>query len=271
MSLQGQVAIVMGASGGIGTVIARALALQGASLVLGALPDEALSALGRDLERDGAKTLVVPVDITQRAQIEQLVARALVTFGRVDILVNVAGIGSAPALGDSTDAELERVVTVNLLGTARTIHAVLPIMRAQRRGAIVNIGSIAGEVGVMGMYSASKFGVRGLTDTVRREVRSEGIGVTLIEPGFVNTSMNGPSAAGYPPPEIVADAVLRAILHPQRVRIVPGNYRLPVFLTRMLPGFTDLVFGNARIQRRLNRDARAARAASADGEQRAGE
>ena len=77
------------------------------------------------------------------------------------------------------------MLAVNLLGAARMMHAVLPVMKAQRRGAIVNVGSVAGEAGVLGMYSGSKFGLRGLNDSVRREVRSYGIGVTLIEPGFV--------------------------------------------------------------------------------------
>ena len=88
------------------------------------------------------------------------------------MLANVAGIGSSPSLCDCTDDELERVLAVNLLGAARLMHAVLPVMKAQRRGAIVNVGSVAGEAGVMGIYSASKFGLRGLSDSVRREVRS---------------------------------------------------------------------------------------------------
>jgi NAD(P)-dependent dehydrogenase (short-subunit alcohol dehydrogenase family) len=132
-------------------------------------------------------------------------------------------------------------------------------MKAQRSGAIVNVGSVAGEAGVMGIYSASKFGLRGLTDSLRRELRSDGIGVTLIEPGFVQTTMNGPMR-NLPPPEIVADAIVAAVERPRRRHIVPGGYRVPVFLIKVFPGLTDLVFGDARVQRRLNRDARAARA-----------
>jgi NAD(P)-dependent dehydrogenase (short-subunit alcohol dehydrogenase family) len=97
-----------------------------------------------------------------------------------------------------------------------------------------------------------------LNDTVRREVRSEGIGVTLIEPGFVRTPMNA-AMNGLPGPEVVADAILAAIARPRRKHIVPGSYRLPVFLFKAFPHLADLVFGDARIQRRLNRDARAAR------------
>jgi NAD(P)-dependent dehydrogenase (short-subunit alcohol dehydrogenase family) len=257
--LRGRVAIVCGASGGIGTATVRAFAAGGASVVLAALDDPTLGALAREAERNGARALAVPTDVTRRVDIDRLVAKTLVTFRRIDILVNVAGIGSSPSLCDSTDDELERVLAVNLLGPARLIHAVLPIMKAQRRGSIVNIGSIAGEAGVMGIYSASKFGVRGLSDSVRREVRSFNIDVTLIEPGFVRTPMNAAMGTRLPGPEIVADAILDAIIRPRRVRIVPGNYRLPVLAVKAFPGLTDLVFGNARVQRRLNRDARASR------------
>jgi NAD(P)-dependent dehydrogenase (short-subunit alcohol dehydrogenase family) len=209
----------------------------------------------------GARALVVPTDITRRAEVDALVARALVRFRRIDALVNVAGIGSSPSFCDSSDEEIERVLAVNLLGAARTIHAVLPVMKAQRSGSIVNVGSVAGEAGVMGIYSASKFGLRGLNDSVRREVRSEGIGVTLIQPGFVRTPMNA-AMNGLPGPEVVAEAILAAIARPRRKHIVPGAYRLPVFVFKAFPQLADAVFGNARIQRRLNRDARAARAES---------
>lgn len=259
MSLHGLVAIVSGASGGIGSATALALADAGAHVVLAALDGEALHEAGRQVASRNVRALVVPTDITHRDEIDRLVERTLSEFGRIDILANVAGIGSSPSLCDSTDEELERVLAVNLLGPARLIHAVLPVMKAQRRGWIVNVGSIAGEVGVMGMYTASKFGLRGLTDTVRREVREYSIGVTLLQPGFVRTAMNAAMGDRLPGPEIVADAIVRAVGRPRRGRIVPASYRLPVFIAKLFPGLTDLVFGNARIQERLNRDARAAR------------
>lgn len=259
--MRGSVAIVTGASGGIGSATVRAFAARGVHVVLAAPSSDThvLDAIASDAESFGVRSLVVPTDVTQRPEIDRLVAKALVTFGRIDVLANVAGIGASPSLSDSTDEELERVVAVNLLGCARMIHAVLPIMKAQRRGSIVNIGSIAGSAAVMGIYSASKFGLRGLNDTVRREVRSFNIGVTLIEPGFVRTPMN-PSMEGLPGPEIVADAIVAAVERPRRARIVPAGYRVPVFIAKNFPAFTDLVFGDARIQQRLNRDARAERA-----------
>lgn len=227
-------------------------------VVLAAPYDEMLRSLAREMEQRGVPALVVPTDVTARADIDRLVAKTLVTFGRVDILANVAGVGSSPSICDSTDEELEHVLAVNLLGAARLMHAVLPVMKAQRRGSIVNVGSVAGEAGIMGMYSASKFGLRGLSDSVRREVRSFDIDVTLIEPGFVRTTMNA-EMKRLPRPEIIADAIVHAVERPRRVRIVPAGYRLAVTCAKLFPGFVDLVFGNARVQQRLNRDARARR------------
>jgi len=249
-----RVAIVAGASGGIGIVTVRALVAAGFRIVAAAPQDALLDALRAELAAQGERACVVPTDITQPEEVERLAARALVAYGRIDALINLAGIGSTPSLADDTDARMERVVAVNLLGAARLMRAVLPAMRAQRRGAIVNIGSVAGEVGVMGIYSGTKFGLRGLTDTVRREVRSLGIGVTLIEPGFVRTPMN--AGDNLPDPKIVADAIVAAIDRPRRRVIVPGWYRGVVFIANRFPGLIDLVFGNASIQNKLNADAR---------------
>jgi NAD(P)-dependent dehydrogenase (short-subunit alcohol dehydrogenase family) len=262
MQVRERVAIVAGASGGIGSATVRAFLKAGARVVLAAPDDALLAAIVRDTRPFGERTLVVPTDITVRGDVDALVARTLVAFGRIDVLANVAGIGSSPSLGDCTDDEIERVLAVNLLGAARLMHAVLPVMKAQRRGAIVNVGSVAGEAGILGIYSASKFGLRGLSDSVRREVRSFNVGVTLVEPGFVQTPMN-PSMRDLPGPEIVADAIVAAASRPRRVHVVPAGYRVPVFLVKTFPALADLVFGSARIQARLNRDARAERAARA--------
>jgi NAD(P)-dependent dehydrogenase (short-subunit alcohol dehydrogenase family) len=262
MKLRDRVAIVTGASGGIGSATVRALTAAGAHVVMAAPSNQmaAMEALQVETLVPGVRTLIVPTDVTSRADIDNLVKITVDTFGTIDVLANVAGISSTPAIGDDSDAGLESVLNVNLLGTARMIHAVLPIMKARGRGSILNIGSIAGEAGVMGVYSASKFGVRGLSDTVRREVRSSNIGVTLIEPGFVRTPMNAAMGDGLPSADIVANAIVRAVLRPRRRVIVPWYYAMPVFVFNRFPGFIDMVFGDARIQERLNRDARAAAA-----------
>jgi NAD(P)-dependent dehydrogenase (short-subunit alcohol dehydrogenase family) len=259
MNLRGRVVIVTGASGDIGSATVRKFAAAGAHVVLAAPVSEihVLDQLAGEVERCGARALVAPTDVTVRSDIDRLVSFTLDVFETIDVLANVAGIGSSPSLCDDTDDDLRRVVEVNLLGCARMIHAVLPVMKMQRRGSIVNVGSIAGEAGVMGIYSATKFGLRGLSDTVRREVRSFNVGVTLIEPGFVRSRMNAAMGDGLPSPDIVARAVVRAAARPRRRIIVPAYYAVPILIAKLFPGLVDLVFGNARIQERLNRDARA--------------
>ncbi|MBV8363917.1 MAG: SDR family NAD(P)-dependent oxidoreductase [Candidatus Eremiobacteraeota bacterium] len=262
MLLRGKVAIVAGASGAIGAATCSALAEQGVNVVLAALDDAMFQTAVQRARTQNVSHLAVATDLCKRPDIDRLIAKTLETYGRIDILINAAGIGSTPAMCDSSDAELEEVIRVNLLGPARLMHAVLPTMKAQRSGSIVNVGSIAGEAAVMGMYSASKFGLRGLNDSLRREVKSFGIDVTLIEPGFIRSAMNAQMSNNLPGPEIVAKAILDAIRRPRRTRIIPPNYILPTLLARSFPALTDAIFGNARIQKRLNRDARAARSAN---------
>src|SRR5580704_9902017 len=121
-------------------------------VVVAAPADQLLEEMTIALAPHGGRARCMPTDITVRSEIDALVAATVEAYGRIDVLANVAGIGSNPALCDDTDAQIERVLAVNLLGAARLMHAVLPIMKAQRRGSIVNVGSVAGEVAVMGVY-----------------------------------------------------------------------------------------------------------------------
>ncbi|MBV8727617.1 MAG: SDR family NAD(P)-dependent oxidoreductase, partial [Candidatus Eremiobacteraeota bacterium] len=134
MMLRGAVAIVAGASGAIGTATCRALGAQGAHVVFASLDDSMLRELVDVALVEQISHLAVPTNLRSRDDIDRLIAKTLEAFGRIDILVNAAGIGSSPAMCDSTDAEIEGVVTVNLLGPARLMHAVLPTMKAQRCG-----------------------------------------------------------------------------------------------------------------------------------------
>jgi NAD(P)-dependent dehydrogenase (short-subunit alcohol dehydrogenase family) len=268
LNLDKSVAIVMGASGAIGSATVRALAAAGATVVLAAPAAETdlLDKLCAEAQRAGAPALVVPTDVTIRAEIDRLVKTTLATFETVDILVNAAGVGSSAALCDDNDNDLQRVIEVNLLGCARTIHAVLPVMRMQGSGSIINIGSVAGEAAIMGIYSASKFGLRGLTDSVRRETRSSNIGVTLIEPGFLRSKMNASMGNGLPSPDIVARAVVRSVLRPRRSVIVPRYYAGLACFAKLFPGLIDCIFGDPRVQQRLNRDTRAQKTPSTGSE-----
>lgn len=234
------VVIVTGASSGIGEATALRLGRAGNTVVLAARRAEELSAVAARIETNGGAALVVPTDVRDPEAVRALIARALTVDGRIDALINNAGIGGASTvLAD--DADVDRMLDVNLRAPIRLMRAVVPIMREQREGSIVNIGSVAGEVGIGGTYSATKFGLRGMTDSVRRELRGTGISVTLVEPGYIATAFNS-RRNGLPGPEIVADAVASALRRPRRRIIVPAKYRAAVLLSNALPMLTDRIY-----------------------------
>jgi short-subunit dehydrogenase len=148
---------------------------------------------------------------------------------------------------------MQQIVAVNLLAPARCVQAALPHMRRQGRGVIVNIGSVAGEIGVSALYSGTKFGVRGLSDALRRELRRDHIAIVLVEPGFIHTEMTAGMRVRLPGPEVVARAVAGAIRRPRRTIIVPWYYAPPVLMATLLPGFADRLVGSSLIQRLYHR------------------
>ncbi len=256
-TLRGRVALVIGASSGIGAATARLLARQGATVVLAARREGPLHALAREIEQRGGHALAVPTDVSDRTAIDALVARTIAACGRLDILVNDAGIGAGHSIM-TADARMERMLAVNLLAPARLMQAALPHLRRQGGGSIVNIGSIAGEMGTSGLYSATTFGLRGLTDSVRREVRSDRIAVTLIEPGYIRTPLTAGRRGRMPGPEVVARAVAAVITRPRRTVVMPWYWRIPIILTQLFPGVADRYLPSARGERVRHEDTPAA-------------
>jgi len=236
------VVIVTGASSGIGRATAIRFGKSGWTVVLAARRADELAAVAKQIDA----AVVVPTDLRDPAAIDALVERATSVTGQIDALINNAGLGGgASVLTD--DATVTAMVEVNLLAPIRLMRAVVPVMRAQGHGAIVNIGSVAGEIGISGTYSATKFALRGLTDSVRRELAGTGIGVTLIEPGHIATPLNAGRKGRMPGPEVVVDAIERAVAKPRRRIVVPLRYRGAILLSRALPAVTDRVFaGRAR-------------------------
>lgn len=239
-TLAGQVAIVTGASSGIGAATAHELARRGAKVVLAARRVEELAGIERALKEIGCEALAVPTDMTDPVQVQRLVERTEQVYGRIDILVNNAGIGGGGRpLAKTTPDEIIQALKVNLVGAILATRVVLPGMIARRHGAIVSVASVAGLIAVAPVYSATKFGLRGFSLSLRRELRGTGVTVALVSPGFIRAPMNASMRHRLPGPEIVARAIVRQIRHPRREIIVPRSYRLAVWVERFLPSLVD--------------------------------
>jgi NADP-dependent 3-hydroxy acid dehydrogenase YdfG len=190
-SLEGRVALVTGASSGIGEGVAYALAEHGAKVAVCARRAPRLEAVAQHIERLGGEALPVGGDVTGEAFAAELVAATIGRFGRLDILVNSAGMMPE---GGVVDADLERwrrVVDLNLMAALYTSRAAVGPMLAQGAGDIINISSTAGRraTGLFGAYSASKFGLTAMTEGLRQEVGGRGVRVCIIEPGATDTAL----------------------------------------------------------------------------------
>src|SRR5213593_4845417 len=214
---QGTAGIVTGASSGIGAQLARDLAARGMRVALLARRADRLAALADEIRRGGGEAMAVPCDVAERASIEGAVASVLERFGRVDLLVNDAGYGRHVLFKDHDAADIERMMRTNYLGVVWATKAVLPAMRARRRGWIVNISSVAGKLGQPdeAAYSASKFAVTGLSEGLSYELAPLGIHVMTVYPALVRTEVmarmpRGAERTFLEPPEF-SRRVLRAL------------------------------------------------------------
>jgi len=191
--LHGQVALVTGASQGIGLAIAEMLAAAGADIVLNhfGATAEIVGQASRSVRESGRRVLAVEADVASRAEVAAMVKRAVEEFGRIDVLVNNAGIAPECPLQDLTDEIWDRVLSVNLKAQFLVCQAVVPHMRAAGYGRIVNIASEQGLIGAVDMsaYCASKAGIFGLTKALARELAPSGILVNCIAPGPVDTTL----------------------------------------------------------------------------------
>lgn len=192
MDITDKVAIVTGASSGIGEATAKALAKKGCKVVLAARRKERLEKLKKEIEQDGGKALVVETDVTKRSDCKQLAEATKKEFGRIDILVNNAGLMPLSFVKKLKEDEWEKMVDVNIKGVLNCTAAVLPSMQEQKGGHMVNISSVAGRKNFPGgaVYCATKFAVRAFSEGLRMELApSENIRVTIIEPGAVTTEL----------------------------------------------------------------------------------
>ena len=235
-ALAGKVALVTGASSGIGEATAVALAREGAAVALGARRADRLEALRERIESDGGRAAAIEVDITDEAQARSFVESAREQLGGLDILVNNAGVMLLGPVTGADTAEWKRMVEVNLLGLLYCTHAALPAMTEQGSGHIVNLSSVAGRIATMGsaVYNLTKWGVGAFSEGLRQEVLHGGVRVTIIEPGFVETELQGHNENPVVQEQIqkmekqigdllqaddIADAIVYAVTRPQHVSI----------------------------------------------------
>jgi len=192
MSLQGKVAIVTGASSGIGEATALMLAQEGAKVVIAARRLERLNELKKKIEAEGGEALPIATDVTHRTAVNHLAKQTKEKFGRIDILVNNAGLMPLSLMKNLHIDEWEQMVDVNIKGVLFSVGAVLPVMREQKSGHIINISSVAGRRVFQGgaVYCATKFAVTALSEGLRMELSpSDNIRITAIEPGAVATEL----------------------------------------------------------------------------------
>jgi NADP-dependent 3-hydroxy acid dehydrogenase YdfG len=191
--LEGRKAVITGASSGIGAATAAALAAEGAAVALGARRKERLDELAQRIEGDGGSAHAFEVDVSDEDAARAFIESAAEQMGGLDILVNNAGVMLLGPIGGADTEEWRRMVDVNLLGLLYCTHAALPLMQQGGGGHIVNLSSVAGRTANLGsgVYNLTKWGVNGFSEALRQEVLHSGIRVTIVEPGFVATELQG--------------------------------------------------------------------------------
>ena len=190
-NIEGKVVVITGASSGLGEAAARLISAQGASVVLGARRVDRIKSLAGELTRNGGKALAIPTDVTDYDQVKKLVDAAVQSYGRIDVMINNAGLMPHSPLERLKIDEWNRMIDVNIKGVLYGIAAALPYMKQQKAGHIINVSSVAGhKVTPAGaVYAATKHAVRALSEGLRQEVKPYNIRTTVISPGAVATEL----------------------------------------------------------------------------------
>lgn len=248
-TLKGKVAVVTGASSGIGESTARALALRGATVVAAARNEERLRELEEGVQASGGRVLAVKTDVADRDSVEAMIGRVVEEFGAPDVLVNNAGLGLSGRVAELRVEDLRYVMEVNLIGPLNCIQSALPHMKSG--GRIINVSSVVGKRAIpkVGGYCASKFALNALSDSFRVEIAHRGIAVTSVYPGTTSTAFRDNSRRtrdekrGWRPPGVtpdkVAEKIARAAEKGGRDVYVRLSDRIFVAGATLFPGLTD--------------------------------
>jgi short-subunit dehydrogenase len=252
-AIDGKVVIVTGASSGIGESTAREFAQAGAITVLAARRTERLRRLACEIEKMGGRALAIPTDLTVLDQITNLVQTTLSSFGRIDVLANIAGWGFYDWFEELSADEVRRHYEVNVIALAELTRQVIPAMKEQRSGFILNMSSYVSRISVppMTVYASTKYAVEGLTDGLRRSLLPWGITVIRIHPGSVSGTefrKNVPRQDGVKyktvpigriSRERLARHIVKLIEKPRRALFTSRIYDVPVLINQIFPAFMD--------------------------------
>jgi len=251
--LKNKVVIVTGASSGIGKETAKVFAKAGCKVVLASRNIDNLKKVEEEIKTFNSNVLVVQTDVSDFKSLDNLVEETLKVFGRIDILINNAGFGIYGWFHQTPFEEIENIMRVNFLGSAYLIHKVLPLMMQQGEGVIVNVSSVVGKRGVsgMGIYSASKFALTGLTEALRVEYKKFGIHFIGVHPGttdtkfFENAKYYGTNRMQgrfmIMSAEKVAKEILKAVLKRKREIVLTPLGKLTVWINKLFPSFVDFM------------------------------
>ncbi|MEH1168543.1 SDR family oxidoreductase [Micromonospora sp. CPCC 205539] len=257
-SLDDSTVVITGASSGIGTATAYALARRGAAVVLAARSEPALQQVAQRCRELGGRSLAVPTDVTDLESVQRLAERAAAEFGHVDAWINNAAVSAVGLFDEIPVAEFRRVLEVNLLGAVHGIRAALPYLGAAGGGVLVNNASVLAEVAMpyQSAYNATKHGIRGLADTVRQELRVTGrgqISICTVLPATIDTpfyrhaaNYSGREVVPPPPvypPEVVAETIVRVLRRPRREAYAGGLGRLIGLQWRLAPALMERTLG----------------------------
>jgi len=252
-SLSGRVAVITGASSGIGLACATLLAREGAAVVLGARRSERLQEAVRAIEAGGGRALAITMDVSRSEDVERLVADTLSGFGRLDVMICNAGFGYYGTLEDTSPDVMQRMMDVNYMGTFLAARAALPVFRRQQSGHLIFVSSIVGRRGIpfMGGYSATKAAQSALAESLRAEFFGTNIHASCVFPVSTVSEFRDAMVRDYghhvtglgpkQPVEVVAAAIVECLRRPRPEVYPHRKSRLLTIVNSLAPAFTDKV------------------------------